>query len=362
MDNSRLLNDLLDRIGQTRDAVGDAWPYQADPVTGVWETVDDGDWCGGHYVECLRIKGVLEGRPELIEEARERTEWLRPKLEKDDQFRGHRFYYSAARLYAETGDPALRTLALAAAYAVRSMAIPQNGAMPIGHEVQVRSTTLASRRIVAVDNVHPNLRLDFWAWPETGDTTFKDGAMAMLDVTIRDFVRDDGSTVEFIEYHETGDRVLREFTLLGVNDNSCWSRGQAWAVAGFMRGWSDFGETRYLDAARKTFGYWRSISGHDAPPWDFHDPDGPADTSASAIVIEQLARMAVSDKADAFAEFTGHLQPMIDGLHPHVRQTGRLVDGCFNKPREYAVRSELIWGTAYLLMALSYLEEGKVTC
>ncbi len=132
MKHDRLLTDVLHRITEIREQIGDAWPYHADPKTGQWETVDNGDWCGGHWVECLRIKGVLEGKPDLIDEARARTERLRPQLEKDDQFRGHRFYYSAARLYAQTGDPAMRTLALAAAYSMRAMAIPYNGAMPIG--------------------------------------------------------------------------------------------------------------------------------------------------------------------------------------------------------------------------------------
>jgi unsaturated chondroitin disaccharide hydrolase len=362
MDRHAMLSSLLARVEETRGQIGHAWPYHADPESGDWETVEDGDWCGGHWVECLRIAGRLEGRPELIEEARERTEWLRPKLEKDDQFRGHRFYYSAARLYAETGDPRMRTLALAAAYAVRSMAIPQNGAMPIGHEVQVKSTTLASRRIVAVDNVHPNLRLDFWAGPETGDPVFAEGARRMLDLTIRDFIRVDGSTVEFLEYHQTEDRILRHFTLLGVSDDSCWSRGQAWAIAGFLRGWQEYGETRYRDAARKLWGYWHGHVGTAPPPWDFDDPEGPRDTSASAILIEQLARMAVTDPNTEAKEFTEHLAPMIEGLAQHMRPTGRLVDGCFNRPKRFADRSELIWGTAYLLMALSYLEEGTVPC
>ncbi|MCW9044993.1 MAG: hypothetical protein OQK35_01550, partial [Alphaproteobacteria bacterium] len=309
MENAKILNNLLLRIEETRSQVGEAWPYHADPETGVWETVEDGDWCGGHYVECLRIKGVLEGRPELIEEARERTEWLRPKLEKDDQFRGHRFYYSAARLFAQTSEPALRTLALAAAYAVRSMAIPHNGAMPIGHEVQVKSTTLASRRIVAVDNVHPNIRLDFWAYQKTGDDIFKSGAMRHLDVTLRDFIREDGSTIEFIEYAQDEDKILREFTLLGISDHSCWSRGHAWAIAGFLRGWSEFSEERYRQAAQKVFGYWLKKSGEGVPPWDFDDPQGPLDTSSSAVVVEQLARMAVSENKDDFVEFTQHLHP-----------------------------------------------------
>ncbi len=361
-DRSALLGDLLARVDETRDQIGQAWPYHADPQTGVWQTTDDGDWCGGHWVEMLTIKARLEGRKDLLEEAFSRTENLRPKLEKDDQFRGHRFYYSAARLYAATGDENMRTLALAAAYAMRAMAIPHNGAMPIGHEVQVKSTTLASRRIVAVDNVHPNIRLDFWALVETGDKTFARGAKRHLDVTIRDFLRPDGSTIEFIEYADDEDRMLRHFTLLGVDDDSCWSRGQAWAIAGFLRGWQVFGHKRYLEAARSTFGYWLLKIGTDAPPWDFDDPAGPRDTSASAIVIEQLARMAVDPRADEFAEFTAYLQPMIDGLLPYVAPRGRLGGGCFNRPKNFAKKNELIWGSAYLLMALTYLEEGRVSC
>lgn len=70
---NQMLDDLLFRIGETCDQIGYAWPYRADQDTGVWGNVDDGDWCGGFWVECLRIKGRLESKPELIEEALERT-------------------------------------------------------------------------------------------------------------------------------------------------------------------------------------------------------------------------------------------------------------------------------------------------
>ncbi len=47
-----------------------------------------------------------------------------------------------------------------------------------------------------------------------------------------------------------------------------------------------------------------------------------------------------------------------DLLHP----TGRLVGGCFSRPGKFADKNELIWGSAYLLMALTYLQEGRVPC
>ena len=371
-ERGRALDLLCERVLSTRAAIGEAWPYHADPATGAWSTTDDGDWCAGHWIECVRIAGERSNSLALIEEARERTERVRPKLERDDMFRGHRFYYSAARLWQMLEDRDMRTLALAAAYAVRSMAIPANGAMPIGTQVQVKSTALASRTIVAIDNVHPNLILDWWAFKETGDETFVDGARAHLDTTIADFIRPDGSTVEFIEYHPRTCEVLREFTLLGAHDKSCWSRGQAWAIAGFLRAWEALGEPRYLEAARTLFDYWWERVGPDRiPPYDFLDPalpDVPIDSSASAIVVEQLARLAVSDTlSDAARPLVARLEPMIEGLCRRLtpldpddrRPSGMLIDGCFNQPKRVANRHELLWGDAYLLMALYYLETGK---
>jgi unsaturated chondroitin disaccharide hydrolase len=369
----RALETLCVRVAETERRVGEGWPYHADPASGDWETTEDGDWCGGHWVECLRIAGAMIGDPRLAARSRERSEALRPYLERDDQFRGHRFYYGAARQYDAFQSESDRTLALAAAYAMRSMAIPSNGAMPIGFQVQVKSTTLASRSIVACDNVHPNLCLDWWAWQETGDEAFVRGARRHLDLTIADFIRKDGSTVEFIEYDRISGRAKREFTLLGANDKSCWSRGQAWVIAGYLRAWEHLGDVSYLDAAQRAFDFWWIRCGADGvPPWDFMDPEleidpknVPLDTSASAIVVEQLARLAVqSNKASRIPDLLDRLPPMIDGLLTHLtptnaadaRPSGRLVDGCFNQPRRFANRSELVWGSAYLLFALFYLK------
>ncbi len=371
------LDDLCDRVVTIRDSVGEAWPYHCEPGTEEWDTTEDGDWCGGHWVECLRIAGELLGRQDLLDEAEERTERLRTYLERDDMFRAHRFYYSAARQYAWTSRTKYRTLALAAAWAVRSMAMEANGAMPIGTEVQVRSTQVFGREKVCVDNVHPNLCLDWWAHRQTGDSTFIEGARRHLDLTARDFINDDGSTVEFIDYDPETGAPGPHYTLLGAHDDSCWSRGQAWAVAGYLRAWEELGDARYLNIGSRLLGYWIGQTGpQGVPPWDFKDPalltdpDAVAlDTSASAVVVEQLARMAIRDTRDREARrVVGHLTPMVDGLLAHL--TGRddpsglppgiLRNGCFNGPRKYADHSELIWGTAYLLFALYYLRTGRV--
>lgn len=371
------LDDLCERVLQIRAACGEAWPYHCDPADGRWDTTEDGDWCGGHWVEALRIVGELTGDRQLLAESAARTERLRRYLERDDMFRAHRFYYSAARQFAWTGEPKFRTLALAGAWAVRAMAIPSNGGMPIGTQVQVRSTQIAGRDKVCVDNVHPNLILDWWAFKETGDEAFVAGARRHLDLTERDFVLDDGSTLEFIDYDVETGRPLRHYTLLGAHDDSCWSRGQAWAVAGYLRAWEALRDERYLATGNRLLDYWMAncAAPDGIPPWDFKDPaladtaaDVPLDTSAAAVVAEQLARLAVlGDLSPGAARAVSRLTPMLDGLVSHMGRArggglpnGMLTAGCFNQPKLYANRSELIWGTAYLLFALYYLKTGRV--
>ena len=169
---------------------------------------------------------------------------------------------------------------------------------------------------------------------------------------------------------------MRDFTILGFDDDSCWSRGQAWAIAGYLRAYEELspeeGGLPYLTTARQLIRYW--IDNTDdtlVPPWDFKDPQlqkNPADvvkdTSASAIVVEQLARLAVKpvDELDYAARdlVKIYLPKMIDGLLQSLTPEGALKDGCFNHPKNYATNSELIWGTAYLLFALYYLKTGRV--
>lgn len=189
---------------------------------------------------------------------------------------------------------------------------------------------------------------------------------------------EDGSTIEFIDYDAATGQKLRHYTLLGAHDESCWSRGQSWAVAGYLRACEALGDERYLAIGNKLLGYWISQTGESGvPPWDFKDPalsqdraSVPLDTSAAAVVVEQLARMAVLPTLHPTARTaTDRLAPMLDGFLQHLtpfnessgkHPRGVLLNGCFNQPKKYANRSELIWGTAYLLFALYYLKTGRV--
>jgi hypothetical protein len=88
------------------------------------------------------------------------------------------------------------------------------------------------------------------------------------------------------------------------------------------------------------------------------------DTSAAAIVVEQLARLAVksADELNDTARdlVLTYLPRMLNGLFGSLTAAGVLREGCFHYPKNYAKDSELMWESAYLLMALYYLKTGRV--
>ena len=366
--NQELRARLIDRVVDTWESLGEAWPYHADPKTERWETIEGGDWCAGHWIDAIRIAAQDRDRRDMLDDALRRTAEIAPWRVNDDMFRAPMYYYSAARLAETGGVEELREFALEVAEDMLAMAIPANGAMRTGTQVRVAGLAPLGDNVVAVDNVHPNLLLHWYALRTTGDRRFEEGARRNLDTIARDFIRNDGSTIEFIEYDGGTGLPRRHFTLLGDHDDSCWSRGQAWAIGGYLRGYEELGDPRYLDISAKLLDYWlANCADGTIPPWDFKvaDPgrDEPLDTSAAAIVAESLARLQVRpDRREAAAGVLEHLPLFLDDLARHTTERGALVNGCFNNVKGFAERHELVWGDYFLLAALEWLDKGSAPC
>lgn len=104
--------------------------------------------------------------------------------------------------------------------------------------------------------MHPNPCLDWWAWKQTGDRTFVDGARRHLDASLEAFVNGDESTNEFGDFDVETGKMVRHFAILGSDDDSCWQRGQAWAISGCMRACEELDDLRYLVVGRKLLECW----------------------------------------------------------------------------------------------------------
>lgn len=149
--------------------------------------------------------------------------------------------------------------------------------------------------LVIIDNMM-NLSLLFYVAAQTGDVGMRNAAVSHARTTRRTHVRDDGTTAHLVVLDPVTGAFRQRLTNQGRHHESCWSRGQAWAVAGFAEAWVWTREEEFLDTAvlcADTF-LARMPEGDAAvPPWDFETAPAdkredenavePTDTSAAMI-------------------------------------------------------------------------------
>ena len=142
-----------------------------------------------------------------------------------------------------------------------------------------------------------NIPILYWASKEIGDDRFKKVAMRFADMAMRDHVREDGS-VNHIVVHDadTPDTVIETQGGQGYGVGSCWSRGDAWALYGFIISYIHTKEARYLETAKKVAHYFVSniASTEWLPLVDFRQPEDPVqyDSTAGAIAACGLIEIA----------------------------------------------------------------------
>jgi hypothetical protein len=61
-----------------------------------------------------------------------------------------------------------------------------------------------------------------------GDPTWVNLAMSHADMTLKNHIRDDGSSYHVVIYNENDGSVIEKTTHQGYAPNSTWARGQAW--------------------------------------------------------------------------------------------------------------------------------------
>jgi unsaturated chondroitin disaccharide hydrolase len=154
-----------------------------------------------------------------------------------------------------------------------------------------------------------NLPILYWASEQIGDDRFKRIAMAHADTAIRTHLRPDGSVNHICEHDRETGEFVKSHAGQGIAPDSSWSRGQAWAVYGFVISYIHTGEQRYLDAAIKTADHFiREVKKTDyLPVSDFYAPAKPVYYDASAGMITacgliEIAKILGGEQGESYLQ------------------------------------------------------------
>jgi Highly conserved protein containing a thioredoxin domain len=101
-----------------------------------------------------------------------------------------------------------------------------------------------------------NLPLLYWASAHSGDPRYKKIADIHAHFTMENFIRPDGSSNHIvISDPETGE-ILKKPGGQGYAEGSSWSRGQSWALHGFVLAYINTKNPEYLDTAKRIAHYF----------------------------------------------------------------------------------------------------------
>jgi unsaturated chondroitin disaccharide hydrolase len=361
---------MLARVRDTAAQLDTGLPHWADPETGHWTTMPNGDWTGGYFIGMLWLAAAATGEARYREWAAPLAELLVARIAAETVFKSFPAYYGAAlgSILADAARP--RETALATArHMARHLYVPALGLVPLGAQAEEGAHIGGTEASIDSLQAAPFL---FWAAAASGETALGAVAAAHADRVIALHLRSDGSFIQSSSLDPATGELVRHYTHKGVSDRSTWGRAQAWGMLFATQCWlADRARTPWLAAAERGARWWLDhVPADYVAFWDFDDPAIPAterDTAATAIALAALLRLArlapsASDRARyaAAAEATTealvqrHLTPI--GPDDH-RPPGMLIDACFNKrpdarPQDRVSRCEFVVGSYYLLESL----------
>jgi unsaturated chondroitin disaccharide hydrolase len=269
---------------------------------------------------------------------------------------GFLFQPSACLLHQLTGDPQWREDGLRAAETLLGRFRPAGGYLQaFGRLDDERSAGTST-----VDTMM-NLPLLWWAAQQTGRQDFQDVATSHADATLRAIVRPDHGTYHLVRYAPDG-AIRWQGTYQGVDDGSCWTRGQAWAVHGFVSAARATGEARFAEAAAATLQFlWDHLDPQELPPYDLVSSTPYRDSSAGAIVASALAEAGTDPALATALDVAGRLPTLLQTLGRAALfqdGVGLLAHAAYSVPHGLGVDGALPYGDYYYLRALRVQAKG----
>ncbi|MBP3361292.1 MAG: glycoside hydrolase family 88 protein [Clostridia bacterium] len=146
-----------------------------------------------------------------------------------------------------------------------------------------------------------NIPLLYWASEESGDPRYKYIAEHHADTTIKHHIRDDYSVNHIVIFDQDSGEILAKPAGQGYAEGSSWSRGQAWAIYGFVLSYIHTGNAKYLNAAKNVSHYFISnICDEYVAKCDFRSPEEPVIYDSTAGVIAACGLIEIAKAVNEY--------------------------------------------------------------
>lgn len=305
------LDTALSRVTRQLDkniaAFGAKFPGEA-CENGVWPRTENVEWTTSFWTGQLWLAWEMTGE-EKYREAAERylpsfAERIEKRIDTATHDLGFLYSLSCVNAWRLTGNEAARRSALQAADALMERFNPVANIIQAWGDLN--DPEQQGRMII---DCNMNLPLLYWASEQTGDPRYARAATAHVNQAAKYIVRPDASTWHTYYMDVVSGEPRFGNTHQGYSDTSCWSRGQAWGIYGFLLSFLHTGDKQMVELSRSLAHYFiNRLPEDDVCHWDLAllGTDAVRDSSAAAIaacgLLELVKALPVLDKHRAHYE------------------------------------------------------------
>lgn len=251
----------------------------------------NGFWGGMMWLMYVNTKNeeykkTAERAEELLDEAFKKHTGLHHDV-------GFMWHIVSGANYRLTGNEASRTRNLYAAHMLTSRYNPDGRYITAWPGEEQQGWTI-------IDSMM-NIPLLYWAAEEEKADRYKMIAMHHADMAMNSHIRNDGS-VNHIVVHDINTGETKEVLAgQGRSTDSCWSRGAAWAIYGFVLSYIHTKRKEYLDTAKRAANYFIAAACSD---WlvraDFRAPDEPVIYDSTAACCAACGLIEIAENSDEY--------------------------------------------------------------
>ncbi len=263
--------------------------------------------------------------------------------------------------YRVTGNPWYRSQVLEAAKLLQARFLPEPGVV----QAWGRLDDAREQGRIIIETVM-NTPLLHWASAQTGNPVFAEAAARHLARSRELLVRRDGSIRQSCHLGLAGGQPHTYQAWQAQSEDTCWARGQAWAIYGFALNHRMAPGLGLLDAAREMADYLLSRMPADGVlHWDLAldwRSGQQRDSSAASIAVCGLLELA-GQLGEGGARYREAALEMLESLvhtcaAPLGHGKGLLSHGVYSLPEGRGVDESNLWGDYHYLEALARVNHG----
>lgn len=206
-----------------------------------------------------------------------------------------------------------------------------------------------------------NIPLLYWASEETKDPRFQKIAVLHADTAAKSFIREDGSVRHIVEFNPETGEFVRDYGGQGYAQGSSWTRGQAWALYGFVMSYKHTHTPAYLQTAQKVADYFlKHIPQNGRIPVDFCQPAQPEwyDDIAGAVAACGYIELAalLPQREESYMQAALKMLKAIDATADWSTETDGILQYCSPAYHADVHNVNYTYGDYYFLEAVLKLK------